>query len=78
MEILEAIDAVDDVVHRAKGVPFSSTLRVEAEAFRAGVARLRAAIHTDLPDVVAPTVAQPIAALEQIARPRGSEAGACG
>ena len=66
MEILEAIDAVDDVVHRAKGVPFSSTIRIEAEAFRAGDARLRAAIHTDLPDVVAPAVAQPIAALEQI------------
>jgi hypothetical protein len=66
VEILAAIEAIDDVVHAARGVPFSSTLRVQAEPFRAGVARLRAAIRTDLPDVVAPRVAQPLADLERL------------
>ena len=68
MEILVAIDHLDDIVHAAKQRPFRAPSQVRADraAFMAGVARLRAAIATDLPDVVAPRVAEPIGRLERI------------
>jgi len=68
VEILVAIDYLDDIVHAAKQRPLRgpSQVRVERAAFIAGVARLRAAIATDLPDVVAPRLAEPIGRLERI------------
>lgn len=68
MEILVAIDNLDDLMHDAKRRPLRapSQVRVDQAAFAAAVARLRAAIATDLPDVVAPRVAEPISRLERI------------
>jgi hypothetical protein len=76
MEILEAIDALDDMVHGAKQRPFRgpSQARVDRTAFTAAVARLRAAIASNLPDVVAPQVAEPISHLERM----GAEASVKG
>ena len=66
VEILEAIDNLDDLLHRAKPRPLDrSQVRIDRDAYTAAVARLRAAIQTDLPDVVAPAVAEPIGLLER-------------
>jgi hypothetical protein len=49
VEILEAIDNLDDLLHRAKPRPLHrSQVRVNRDAYRAAVARLRAAIKIDL------------------------------
>jgi hypothetical protein len=67
VELLVAIDALDDLLHEGKSAFLRpSQVRVHAEAYRAAVARLRAAIATDLPHVVAPAVAGPVAQLERI------------
>ena len=66
MEILEAIDNLDDLLHRAKPRPLHrSQVRIDRDAYTAAVARLWAAIQTDLPNVVAPAVAEPIGLLER-------------
>jgi hypothetical protein len=67
VELLVAIDAVDDVIARAKRpLLHGEYFLIDAEAFAAAIARLRAAISVDLPDVVAPRVAGPIGRLERI------------
>jgi hypothetical protein len=67
VELLVAIDAVDDVIARAKPTLLhGEDVFIDAEAFAAAIARLRAAIGVDLPDVVAPRVAGPIGRLERI------------
>ena len=67
MEILEAIDNLDDLLHRANPLAAGNSLqvRIDRDAYTAAVARLWAAIQTDLPDVVAPAVAEPIGLLER-------------
>jgi hypothetical protein len=58
VEILVAIDQLDDVMHGAKSRLFRGPTQVGVDraAFTAALARLRAAIAGDLPDVVAPRV----------------------
>jgi hypothetical protein len=67
MDILVAIDEIDDLVHSAKRrLLHPSQVRVEGEAFASAVARMRAAIAVNMPDVVAPRVAESIGRLERM------------
>jgi hypothetical protein len=68
VEILVAIDDLDDLLHKAKPRLMHRTqVHVDRDAYTAAVARLRAGIAINLPDVVAPAVAEPIGRLERIA-----------
>jgi hypothetical protein len=67
VELLEAIDGLDDLVHGGKRRTLhAGEVLVERGALLAAVARLRAAVETDLPDVVAPAVTAPLGRLERI------------
>jgi hypothetical protein len=67
VEMLVAIDALDDLVHHGKKRPFHrSEVRVDREAFRAGLARVRAGMRLSIPDVVAPSLGGPIGRLERL------------
>ena len=65
--MLVAIDALDDLVHDGKPRPLHrSEVRVDREAFRAALARVRAGMRISIPDVVAPSLGGPIGRLERL------------
>ena len=67
MDILVAIDDLDDLMHKSKPRLFhSSQVRVDREVFASAVARIRAGMATSLADVVAPRTAEPIGRLERM------------
>jgi hypothetical protein len=67
VEMLVAIEAIDDLVHNAKARPLHrDQVRVDRDAFRAALARVRAGMRMSIPDVVAPRVGEPIGRLERL------------
>jgi hypothetical protein len=73
MEILIAIDALDDLIHNAKLVPLTDQVRLDPKALRAATERLRPAALAELgplPQRIGPVgdVFHAIDELEAIAR----------
>jgi hypothetical protein len=67
MDMLAAIDALDDLVHNAKArLLHRDQVRVDRDAFRAGLARVRAGMRISIPDVIAPRMGEPLGRLERL------------
>ena len=67
MDMLVAIDALDDLVHNAKRRPLHrDQVRVDRDAFRALLARVRTGMRISIPGVVAPRMGEPIGRLERL------------
>jgi hypothetical protein len=65
--MLVAIDALDELVRNAKARPLRrDRVRVDRDAVRVALARVRAGMRISIPDVVAPLVGEPIGRLERL------------
>jgi hypothetical protein len=69
MDVLAAVDALDDLVDRAPGIPLTDGARVRPEEFEAAVERIRSATRTELGLLPGPELARALEDLPAASRP---------